>query len=111
MLIRNKDIPWGPTESLARIGASTGFCTIPVSARYRKYRVATADARESGRHIGHAMGNEMDDLTLPLDLTVNRDHARRQNDTPLFFVEIWPNDEIGALPRLKCSRGVTCCLT
>ncbi|HQT74824.1 MAG TPA: hypothetical protein PLX84_12865, partial [Acidiphilium sp.] len=49
MPIWNKDIARRSSERLARIGTSTGFRTIAVSARYRKYRFATADARESGR--------------------------------------------------------------
>jgi hypothetical protein len=60
-----------------------------------KSAISLADACEICRQIGQMVGHEMDNLALALDATLHGDHAGRQDDAPLAFVQGWPDHQVG----------------
>ncbi len=68
---------------------------IAATMRQGKRLIPFADTSQNIRQIGDAVGDDMHDLAFTLKLAVNSDHARRQDDTSIFFEGLDPNDGIG----------------
>ena len=69
---------------IANLGICFALAVVPV-----------AYASELGGQVGQMVGDEMDDVALALDATLYRDHASREDDAALAFVQRRPDHQVG----------------
>lgn len=57
--------------------------------------VAVGESGKVSRQVEELLGDEMDDVALPLDAAVDRHHARFENDTTPLLEQRGPDHDVG----------------
>jgi hypothetical protein len=80
----------------ARVDAGTAVVEFVAAPMWQREAVIPiTDAGEFGGQIGQMVCDEMDDFALALDAALHSDHARRQDNAPLAFIEGRPDHQVG----------------